>query len=243
MDSFFICSQLNLTKREKKKREMLRRCLCVRSAASRGLFRKSPLLLELAPELQLEYQPLIFTKTILGPDGGFAGEERYIKTDVAQTYLEQDVAVLPTDESRQGVWTFNPETNEKDLYVSRTPEYLVFAARKRQWLDLYWRVNTGYLLFARRSFGGGWRINCPLRKKDICQKLWQQYKVRADPRLLEFREKDRETGIDSIGHNFCWLYLPGAEELGINREVYDNKRVKVRIHIRRPPDGAWAALY
>ena len=206
-----------------------------------GPLQATPLLRALAPEHQLEYIPIIFKKSILGPDGGFSGEERLVKLDVARMYVEKGFACEPSDEARKGVWCFNPDTQEEDRYIERTDAFLEFAARKRQWLDLYWRVNTGYLLFSRRSFGGGWRINCPLRKKDICQKLWQQYRVRVEPSLIEFRDQDKRAGIDQIGHNWCWLYMPGAEELHIDREVYDNKRVKVRIHIRRPVMAA--ALY
>ncbi|CAD2217988.1 hypothetical protein AGDE_02908 [Angomonas deanei] len=195
----------------------------------------------MAPELQLEYVPLIFTRTILGPQGGFAGEERLIKREVAQKYLADGHAVTPSEESRAGVWCFNPTSNQFDRFVERNEEFLDFASRKRQWLDVYWRVNTGYLLFGRQSWGQGWLLNCPLRKIDISQKLWEQYKVRVDPRLVEFREKDRRTGIQDLGHNWCWLYLPGAEELGIDREVYDNKRVKVRMHIRKL--SSFDALY
>ncbi|KEG14877.1 hypothetical protein DQ04_00271110 [Trypanosoma grayi] len=197
------------------------------------MLRLSRLFREMAPELQLEYVPLLFTRTILGPRGGFAGEERLIKLEVARKYMEDGYAVAPTDELRKGMWCFNPDTNQYDSFIERNEEFLDFAARKRQWLDVYWRVNTGYLLFGRQSWGQGFLINCPLRKRDVAQKLWEQYKVRVDPRLIEFREKDRRTGIQELGHNWCWLYLPGAEELGIDREVYDNKRVKVRIHVRK----------
>ncbi|RNF25136.1 uncharacterized protein Tco025E_02284 [Trypanosoma conorhini] len=197
------------------------------------MLRLTRLFLEMAPELQLEYVPLLFTRTILGPNGGFAGEERLIKRELARKYIEDGHAVAPTDELRQGLWCFDPDTNQYDRFIERNDEFLDFAARKRQWLDVYWRVNTGYLLFGRQSWGQGFLINCPLRKKDVAQKLWEQYKVRVDPRLVEFREKDRRTGIQDLGHNWCWLYLPGAEELGIDREVYDNKRVKVRMHIRK----------
>lgn len=197
------------------------------------MLRFSRLLREMAPELQLEYLPVIFTKTILGPNGGFAAEERLIKRDVAQKYLETGDCVAPSAESRRGVWCFNPDSSQFDKYIERSDDFLDLAARKRQWLDVYWRVNTGYLIIGRQSWGHGWKINCPLRTKDVAQKLWEQYKVRVDPRLIEFREKDRVTGIEDLGHNWCWLYLPGAEELGIGREVYDNKRVKVRMHIRK----------
>ncbi|ESL10498.1 hypothetical protein TRSC58_01769 [Trypanosoma rangeli SC58] len=197
------------------------------------MLRLTRLFLEMAPELQLEYVPLLFMRTILGPDGGFAGEERLIKRELARKYIEDGHAVTPTEELRQGLWCFDPDTNQYDRFIERNEEFLDFAARKRQWLDVYWRVNTGYLLFGRQSWGQGFLINCPLRKKDVAQKLWEQYKVRVDPRLVEFREKDRRTGIQDLGHNWCWLYLPGAEELGIDREVYDNKRVKVRMHIRK----------
>ncbi|EKF37769.1 hypothetical protein MOQ_002027 [Trypanosoma cruzi marinkellei] len=197
------------------------------------MLRLTRLFREMAPELQLEYVPLLFTRTILGPNGGFAGEERLVKLEMARKYIEDGHAVTPTEELRQGIWCFNPDTNQYDRFIERNEEFLDFAARKRQWLDVYWRVNTGYLLFGRKSWGQGFLINCPLRKRDVAQKLWEQYKVRVDPRLIEFREKDRRTGIQDLGHNWCWLYLPGAEELGIDREVYDNKRVKVRMHIRK----------
>jgi hypothetical protein len=197
------------------------------------MLRLSRVFREMAPELQLEYMPLIFTRTILGPNGGFAAEERLVKREVAQKYIEEGSAALPNAENRQGLWCFNPSSNQYDKFVERSEEFLDFAARKRQWLDVYWRVNTGYLLYGRRAWGAGYKLNVPLRKKDVSQKLWEQYKVRIDPRLIEFREKDRMTGIEDLGHNWCWLYLPGAEELGIDREVYDNKRVKVRIHVRK----------
>ncbi|CCW68132.1 unnamed protein product [Phytomonas sp. Hart1] len=205
------------------------------------MLRQYRLLREMAPELQLEYVSVLFTRTILGPQGGFAGEERLIKREVAQKYLADRHVVFPDDESRRGVWCYSPDTDQYDRFVERNSEFLDFASRKRQWLDVYWRVNTGYLLFGRQSWGQGWLLNCPLRKKDIAQKLWEQYKVRIDPRLVEFRERDRLTGIQDLGHNWCWLYLPGAEELDIDREVYDNKRVKVRIHIRKM--NSYGALY
>ena len=189
--------------------------------------------LHLAPELKLEYAPIIFTKTILGPNGGFAGEERLVKAEVATKHLADAVAVPVSAESRAGVWTYNVETEQFDRYVERTPSFLEFQYKKRQWLDVYWRVNTGYLLVGRCAWGQGSLLNCPLRKKDVAQKMWEQLKVRVSPRLLEFREQDRRTGIQEVGHNFCWLYLPGAETLRIDREVYDNKRVKVRLHIRK----------
>lgn len=197
------------------------------------MLRRSWLFREMASELQLEYMPLIFTRTVLGPQGGFAGEERLIKREIAQKYLGEGNAVIPDEQFRQGVWCYNPDSEQYDRFIQRNDEFLDFASRKRQWLDVYWRVNTGYLLFGRQSWGQGWLLNCPLRKRDIAQKLWEQYKVRVDPRLIEFREKDRRTGIQDLGHNWCWLYLPGAEELAIDREVYDNKRVKVRMHIRK----------
>lgn len=205
------------------------------------MLRLCRLLREMAPELQLEYMPVIFTRTVLGPHGGFAGEERLIKREVASKYLDEGTGVLPSEESRKGVWCYNPDTAGFDRYVERNSDFMEFAARKRQWLDVYWRVNTGYLLFGRQSWGQGWLLNCPLRKRDVAQKLWEQYKVRVDPRLIELREKDRRTGIQELGHNWCWLYLPGAEELGIDREVYDNKRVKVRMHVRKM--SSYGALY
>lgn len=197
------------------------------------MYRWTRIVREMAPELQLEKLPVIFARTVLGPNGGFAGEERNVKLEVAQQYLETGTCVRPTDETRRALWCFNPDTEQFDRYVERNEEFLTFAGRKRQWLDVYWRVNTGYLIFGRQSWGQGWILNCPLRKVDVAQKLWEQLKVRVDPRLIEFREKDQRTGIQDLGHNFCWLYLPGAEELGIDREVYDNKRVKVRMHIRK----------
>lgn len=187
----------------------------------------------MAPELQLEYMPVLFTRTILGPNGGFAAEERLIKKEVADHLIREGSVVVPDADTRRGVWCFNPDTGKHDRFIERSPEFLDFAARKRQWLDVYWRVNTGYLIIGRRSWGQGYKLNVPLRKKDVAQKLWEQYKVRIDPRLIEFREQDRNTGIQDVGHNWCWLYLPGADEFGIDREVYDNKRVKVRMHIRR----------
>lgn len=197
------------------------------------MFRRCRLFRELAPDLQLEFLPVIFLKTTLGPNGGFVGEERLIKREVAEKYLEQGSCVPPTAAHRAAVWGFNPDTNQFDRYIERSPEFLALAARKRQWLDVYWRVNTSYLMFGRVSWGQGWVLNCPLRKVDITQKLWEQAKVRVDHRLVEFREKDRLSGIQDLGHNWCWLYMPGAEELGIDREVYDNKRVKVRVHIEK----------
>jgi len=197
------------------------------------MLRFSRLFREMAPELKLEYVPVIFVKTTLGPNGGFAGEERLTKRDVAEQYLREQICVAPDDETRRGVWCFNPDTNQFDRFIERSEEFLHFASRKRQWLDVYWRVNTGYLIIGRQSWGQGYRLNCPLRKQDVAQKLWEQYKVRVDSRLIQFREKDQRTGIEDLGHNWCWLYLPGAEELGIDREVYDNKRVKVRMHVRK----------
>ena len=187
----------------------------------------------LRPELKLEYIPIIFTKTTLGPTGGFAGEERLLKREIAEKHLEDATVVPVTPENRAGVWAYNVDTDQFDRYIERTPEFLEFQYRKRQWLDVYWRVNTGYLMVGRCAWGAGSHLNCPLRKKDVQQKLWEQLKVRVDWRLLEFREQDRRSGIQDLGHNFCWLYLPGAEELGIDREVYDNKRVKVRLHLRK----------
>eukprot|EP00758_Cryptobia_borreli_P000503 Tbor_TRINITY_DN1154_c0_g1::TRINITY_DN1154_c0_g1_i1::g.15587::m.15587 len=195
----------------------------------------------MAPELQLESMPVMFKRTVLGPQGGFAGEERLVKLEAAQKYLEQGTCVIPNEENRAGIWCFDPDTNADDRFIERNEEFLSFASRKRQWLDVYWRVNTGYLLFGRQSWGQGFLINCPIRKKDVSQKLWEQFRVRIDPRLLEFREKDRKSGIVDLGHNWCWLNLPGAEELGIDREVYDNRRVKVRMHIRKMKTGD--ALY
>jgi len=197
------------------------------------MLRRTRFVLGMAPELQINYLPVIFTKTTLGPQGGFCGEERLVARDVAQQYLSNGTCVPPTPENRTGVWCFNPDTNNYDRFVERNEEFLDLQSRKRQWLDMYWRVNTGYLYFGRMSWGQGWLLNCPIRKRDVSQKLWEQMKVRADWRLIEFREKDRKTGIQDLGHNFCWLYMPGAEELGIDREVYDNKRVKVRLHIRK----------
>jgi hypothetical protein len=187
--------------------------------------------MEMAPELKLEFLPVIFTKTTLGPEGGFAGEERLVKRAVAENYLESEIAVPANTENREGIWAFDPESEHHDRFIQRDEAFLNFAARKRQWLDVYWRINTGYLVFSRVSWGQGWRLNCPLRKSDISQKLWEQRRVRIDPRLIEFREKDQRTGIEECGHNFCWLYMPGAQDLQIDREVYDNKRVKIRIHV------------
>lgn len=187
----------------------------------------------MAPELKLEFLPVIFVKTVLGSNGGFVGEERLVKREVAEKYLEEGSCVVPTEDHRRAVWGFNPDTNQFDRFIERSPEFLNLAARKRQWLDVYWRVNTSYLQFGRVSWGQGWILNCPLRKVDIAQKLWEQAKVRVDYRLVEFREKDRQTGIQDLGHNWCWLYMPGAEGLGIDREVYDNKRVKVRVHVEK----------
>ena len=189
--------------------------------------------MEMAPDLKLQHLPVIFAKTTIGPDGGFAGEERLIKRTLAEKYLEDNTCVVPTAENRKGLWCYNPDTDQYDKFIDRDQDFLRLASRKRQWLDVYWRVNTGYLIFGRVSWGQGWRLNCPIRKVDVAQKLWEQYKVRVDWRLIEFREKDRFTGIEELGHNFCWLYMPGADELQIDREVYDNKRVKVRININK----------
>ena len=197
------------------------------------MLRRCSILRLLPPEVKLELTPIIFTKTILGPTGGFCGEERLVKSALAEKYLDDGVAVPVTPENRAGVWTYNVATAQFDKYVERTSHFLDFQYKKRQWLDVYWRVNTGYLLIGRCAWGQGSILNCPLRKKDVAQKLWEQLKVRVNPQLLEFREQDRRTGIQDLGHNFCWLYLPGAEALNIDREVYDNKRVKVRLHIRK----------
>ena len=205
------------------------------------MLRRTAVFRLLAPELQLDFVPVIFTRTVLGPQGGFAAEERLIKMDIAQKYLEEGTCVQPTPENRNCVWCFNPDSGNHDRLVERNDEFLRFAATKRQWLDVYWRVNTGYLLFGRMSWGQGFMINNPIRKKDVSQKLWEQYKVRIDQRLIEFRDKDQATGIQDLGHNWCWFNLPGAEALGIDREVYDNRRVKVRIHVRKL--GQADALY
>ena len=205
------------------------------------MLRRCAFLRDLRPDLALSHMPVIFTKTTLGLNGGFAGEERIIPSAKAQHLLEANSVVLPTPESRAGVWAFNPDTEQYDRYIERNEEFLDLQARKRQWLDVYWRVNQCYLVVARSSYGAGWLLNVPLRKEDVTQKLWEQVKVRVDWRLIEFREKDRTTGINEVGHHFCWLYMPGAEELGIDREVYDNKRVKVRLHVRKT--GAFHALY
>lgn len=197
------------------------------------MLRRTFRFLEMAPELQLNYLPVIFAKTTLGPQGGFAGEERLIVREQAEQLLSSGTCVPPTPENRAGVWAFSPDTNQFDRYIERDAGFLDLQGRKRQWLDMYWRINTGYLFFGRMSWGQGWQLNCPLRKRDISQKLWEQMKVRCDWRLIEFREKDRRTGIQDLGHGWCWLYMPGAEELGIDREVYDNKRVKVRFHVRK----------
>jgi hypothetical protein len=197
------------------------------------MLRASRLFRELRPDMALQQVPVIFTKTLLGPDGGFAGEERVVPAPKASHLLRDGCAVAPTPEARKGVWCFNPDTEQYDRFIERNNEFLDLQARKRQWLDVYWRVNQGYLLFGRASWGAGWLLNVPLRKQDVAQKLWEMYKVRVDWRLIEFREKERLTGITELGHTWCWLYMPGAEELGIDREVYDNKRVKVRIHVRK----------
>jgi hypothetical protein len=205
------------------------------------MLRFSRLLCDLRPEIALRHVPVIFTKTILGPDGGFAGEERLIPTAKAQHLVGANEAVVPNEESRKGVWAFNPDTDQFDRWIQRDDTFLDLQARRRQWLDVYWRVNQGYLIFGRASWGSGFTLNVPLRKQDVAQKLWEQLKVRVDWRLIELREKDRLTGLTELGHHFCWLYMPGAEELGIDREVYDNKRVKVRIHARKM--WATSALY
>lgn len=205
------------------------------------MLRRSAMRWALAPELQLDFLPVIFAKTVLGPQGGFAGEERLVKLDMAKKYLEEGTCVPPTAENRKALWCYNPDTNAFDRFIERNEEFLEFASRKRQWLDVYWRVNAGYLMFGRMAWGSAMVLNCPLRKTDVAQKLWEQLKVRVDPRLIEFREQDRRTGIQDLGHNWCWLNLPGADEFGIDREVYDNRRVKVRIHIRKMPQNY--ALY
>jgi hypothetical protein len=197
------------------------------------MLRFSRVFRDMAPELKLMQLPVIFVKTTLGPEGGFAGEERLIARETAEKFLEDGTCVAPTPENRAGVWAFNAETNQHDRFIERDSNFLALQARKRQWLDMYWRVNTGYLMVGRMSWGQGWLLNCPLRKRDVSQKLWEQLQVRADWRLIEFREQDRRTGMENLGHNWCWLYMPGAEELGIDREVYDNKRVKVRLHVRK----------
>jgi hypothetical protein len=211
---------------------------CRRGASLLGPLYRSRVLLapkiawDFRPELQLDRLPIIFTKTILGPDGGCAGEERILRREVAERHVRDNVAVHSNEENEKMVWTYNPDTDQYDTPIERSDEFLAFIQKKRQWLDVYWTVNQGYLLFERQSWGGGFVANVPLRQKDIAQKLWQMYKVRTDPRLIQFREKDRKTGIQDLGHNFCWLYLPGAEALKIDREVYDNKRVKVRVFLR-----------
>jgi hypothetical protein len=197
------------------------------------MLRRCRIFRELAPELKLEFLPVIFAKTTLGAHGGFAGEERLVKREFAESLLETGTCVAPTAENRRGVWCYNVATEQFDRYVERGDDFLAFQHRKRQWLDVYWRVNTGYLIVGRQSWGQGWQLNCPLRKRDVAQKLWEQLKVRVDWRLIEFREKDVRTGMQDLGHNWCWLHLPGAEELSIDREVYDNKRVKVRLHVRK----------
>jgi hypothetical protein len=197
------------------------------------MLRACRVLRELRPEIALRQRPVIFTKTMLGPDGGFAGEERLVPAAKADHLLASNEAVEPTTQNRRGVWSFNPDTDQFDRFIERNDQFLDLQARKRQWLDVYWRVNQGYLQFGRASWGAGFLLNVPLRKQDVAQKLWEQLKVRVDWRLLELREKDRMTGITEQGHHWCWLYMPGAEELGVDREVYDNKRVKVRIHVRK----------
>ena len=153
--------------------------------------------------------------------------------DIAAKYLQDGACVDVTDDTRKAVWAFNPETNQFDRFIERNAAFLEFAGRKRQWLNVYWRVNQAYLIVGRQSFGQGFLINCPLRKKDVSQKLWEQVRVRVDPRLIEFRAKDQRTGIQDLGHNFCWLHMPGGEELEIDREVYDPTKVKVRLHVRK----------
>lgn len=187
----------------------------------------------LPPEYKMLKCPVIFVKTTLGPEGGFAGEEREVAYAKGEEYLKSNICVPVNEENRRAVWAWNPDTDQFDRFIQRDEAFLEFQSRKRQWLNVYWRVNQTYLMFMRQAWGQGYIINCPLRKRDISQKLWEQLKVRVDPRLIEFREKDRRTGIQDLGHNFCWLHMPGAEELQVGNEVYDNSKVKIRLHVRR----------
>src|SRR5204862_94468 len=79
---------------------------------------------ETAPELQLEYVPVIFAKTTLGPNGGFAGEERLVQREIGLKHIEEGTCVPPTAENRKGVWCFNADTDQFDRYVERTDAFL-----------------------------------------------------------------------------------------------------------------------
>eukprot|EP01063_Lacrimia_lanifica_P007893 TRINITY_DN15061_c0_g1_i1.p1 TRINITY_DN15061_c0_g1~~TRINITY_DN15061_c0_g1_i1.p1 ORF type:complete len:254 (+),score=64.72 TRINITY_DN15061_c0_g1_i1:75-836(+) len=164
---------------------------------------------------------------------GFAGEEIHLPREQAEEALNAGIAVLPDYENQNVVYCWNPETQEYDFPVERTPELLRQIARKRQWVDTYWRIHDAYLETWRQTTGWSHSLCSPIDANELSRLLWQQAQVRIDPSWIRYRFTNRPLGIMDIGHTWAWVVIPGGEDIAAPHVVYHNTRVKLRIHIRR----------
>ncbi|KAJ9471902.1 hypothetical protein DIPPA_18639 [Diplonema papillatum] len=169
---------------------------------------------------------------------GFAGEEIVLPRRQAEDALEKGVAVLPNEENEHVLPVWNPETNVFDRYLERTPALLAEIARKRQWIDLYWRVHDSYLEVHRQVTGWNFMLSTPIGKTELARHLWQQAQVRINPEWIHFRYTAPQ-GIRDLGHTWAWLMLPGGRDIAAPRLVYHNDRVKIRIQIKHDRSAAF----
>eukprot|EP00755_Sulcionema_specki_P027007 Sspe_Gene.86949::Locus_57759_Transcript_1_1_Confidence_1.000_Length_916::g.86949::m.86949 len=163
---------------------------------------------------------------------GFAGEQITLPRHQAEDALNSGIAVLPNEKNVEVLHCWNPNTEEYDRPIERTPDLLAQIRRKRQWVDVYWRVHDCYLETYRQAQSYNRRLALPITRDEVSRLLWQQAQVRIDPRWIVWRYTNRPTGIEDLGHTWCWLLLPGGEDIAAPKLVYNNDRVKVRMHIR-----------
>eukprot|EP01061_Rhynchopus_euleeides_P024988 TRINITY_DN40272_c0_g1_i1.p2 TRINITY_DN40272_c0_g1~~TRINITY_DN40272_c0_g1_i1.p2 ORF type:complete len:239 (+),score=74.32 TRINITY_DN40272_c0_g1_i1:25-717(+) len=177
------------------------------------------------------HMTVIYRKSVMRE--GFAGEQITIPIEQAEHALETGIAVMPDERNVHVLPCFNPETLLYDRPIERTPALMQQIALKRQWIDVYWRIHDAYLETFRQTTGWNQHLETPLTKKEIARLLWQQAQVRINPQWITFRYTNRPNGVTDLGHTWVWVNLPGGSDIASPRLVYNNERVKLRIHNRK----------
>ena len=172
---------------------------------------------------------VLYTKDVMRE--GFAGEEATLPRIQAEEALERGFAVLPNEELMHVLPCWNPDTLNYDRLIERTPHFLSEIARKRQWIDTYWRMHDCYLESYRVTTGFALQVHSPPSKLELARIIWQQTQVRINPAWITFRYSQRRDGLTETGHSWFWIMLPGGTDIEAPDLIYHNDRVRVRIRI------------
>ena len=176
------------------------------------------------------HMTVLYRKSVMRE--GFAGEEIALERARAEEVLEQGIAVLPDEHNQEVLMCWDPEKLTYTRPIERSPALLSEIARKRQWIDVYWRIHDAYVEDFRQTTGWNNMVSCPINKEDIARLLWQQTQVRINPAWISYRYTNRPLGVTDLGHTWVWISLPGGTDIAAPRLIYNNQLVKLRLHVK-----------